>query len=548
MNALILASSSNPSAVPILLNAIDGLDDEFKIRILTQTSRCGSNALMFAILKHASAVPILLEAINRLDEASKKDILTKVSSRIFDRVTTTLTNYMGYVPSYLTTINSLNDVPSYLTTINSLNDEYKRCILTPIDSQSLYNFSRALQIAIRCRSKVAPELLKMINVLDDDAQKDILVQTATLNFYAPGCHEDIHIFNENALMIAIKYQPSMILELLKAINRLNDNVKKGILAQTNTNGLNALMIAIKDQPFAIPKLLEAVCGLGDEFKRCILTQTDSNHLNVLMIAYTYTPNILPELFKAITRNQVSMLTPYLKPILLKCQSNTRYQPLLIQFFWHVAGLQPRAVPEFLRIINNESKYKYTINWFATHNKDWNTALMFAVQYQARELPGLLNTINDSLKDKNTIKDTINRALEVSKLERLTHSQLIDILKSIKNSKYAKLFIRKILNYKDKFLPQDWYTIVKEELLSAELIDVPKTNIYTYLVSEDNTHRNGDIAQSININTSLGKFFQLKYGFFSSSVDKEILKQIKALAIGNVDAVQNSLINNPMSRP
>ena len=556
-NALMIATTYQPSALPELLNAIHRLDDKSKNDILTQTDKYGSNALMLA-LKHRDdkAYKAVFKAINGLDNESKNGILTQIDSNGSNALMITIKDQPGALPELLETIHGLDKVskkdiltkvschindtfkvaienkphaaPELLKIVNRLDDESKRYTLTQIDSIRSYHFSSVLAIAISHKSEAAPEFLNAIHRLDDKSKNGILTQ--------------IDSNGSNALMITIKDQPGVLPELLEVIRWLDEASKKDILTKVGCHISDILKIAIKDQPSVLPKLFYAINRLDEESKKSILTQIDSHGSNALMIARISAPQILPKLLKAIYINQVSMLTPYLKPILSGCWDNAKYRSLLMQFFWYVVGRQPSAVPELLNIINYNPYYKYSLSWFSIYNRDWNTALKIAVQYQASELPELLNTINDVFKDKDTVKDTINCALESSQLEQLTHSQLIDILKSIKDSKYAKLFIKKILPYKDKFNPEDWYTIAKNELLSVELIDEQKTNIYTYLVSENNLHRKEDIAEAINIDTGLGKFFQLKYGFFSSSLDKEILKKIKAQAVGSIDEAKNPLIS------
>jgi hypothetical protein len=174
------------------------------------------------------------------------------------------------------------------------------------DMSTFFKGTRLDNMPLLCYAitkKTRTEVLPLISALaqcPNALKQDVLTQMA----YS-------HADGNNALMLAVRHQPSAVQPILDALATCNNaysNVTEEVLCGHDSNdGMSALMLAVRYQPSAVQPILDALVACN--IRSCIinpLAKTNHDDHNALMIAIKYQPTAIQPIIRAMC-NYIDLL-------------------------------------------------------------------------------------------------------------------------------------------------------------------------------------------------------------------------------------------------
>ena len=341
--------------------------------------------------------------------------------------------------------------------IQILPKQSQEAILT---AQNNYS-TNALMLAARFNPQLIPDMLAAIAKLSAQTQEAIFTARSKYNW--------------NALMIAVRYKPELVPNMLAAIANLSTTAQEAIFTAQTGDYWNALMMAVQNNPQLVPDMLAAIANLSKTAQEAIFTAQTGGYWNALMLAARFNPQLIPDMLTAIA----------------KLESNDQIT-LIMQGFSFDAYLKdnPDSLPDLLKAI---AQFNPTIKDKIVKDLGISDDLLTIVQQNFPQQIANLNKISGSFVAKykyRLIEKAIADLNDSCPLERAIKSRLKSMWFNAEKKKIA--ILQALYTIKNASDQQNSSTAIKAALKDSE------SDLFRALNMQRNGPDSSTLVQSASI--------------------------------------------------
>ncbi len=233
---------------------------------------------------------------------------------------------------------------------------------------------------------------------------------------------------ENALMIAIGLQPSLLLFLLKSLAGLPESIRaqvqKAVWTAQNKCGANALMIAASSKPAALEPLLESLAKLPDairdQVQESVWRAKTDNGYNVLTLCAAAQPTAVAPLLKALAR-----LSEETQEAVWRAEVDGYHNALVVAAYHQPEAVKPLLDALAMRKLSTQEHLLAYISFFIPKK-----ARKTLVDYRSNFLNAAVAALNEEEPIEASVKHCLKSMSWVVRAQKIA---VLDALRELKKN-------------------------------------------------------------------------------------------------------------------
>lgn len=482
------------------------------VNLLTMKQKNGWNLFHLTFMYHVVAIPELLETLNELLDFPEIEQLILHS---LNTIAHGLLNALSQCPALRFEIPRGIAAFKNPTIKRRLYIQLAQQFISPLPEVFISLFI-ATHHALEQYGAIAKALQWEIINKRETNTKEILdfVQTQSEDVQIQILNQELPGSLDKPIALLVKNLHNLLPNVLGYVNKWNnEQAKTQILSTVTSSKSNLLQLTLMHCPQHLPMVLESMQQTSDMPWESQMECVNSEGNSTLATAATYYPQalyFLVQSFKTISDHTIIQAA-----LCTTDKKGNHPLMILVQHHWTLAS---NLLPQLLTEIDHLADTATKIALYTKKNSAGKQFLDLIIQQTPELIPHVFERI---LLFPAAIKAQLIQPLNFSKVSK---DILLALLKLAKKTSCNEDLVKAVLKVQNKFTPEDWFTIVNENLIDSKLIKNKKETVLGYIKTLK-TNVTTVVDQSLNYHTYLGQFFFTRRGLLPCRKSAGTLKQL-----------------------